>query len=340
MKPMRRRDFITLIGGAAAGWPCTARAQQPATPLVVFLSGGEPKASAEATRGFEQGLAQVGYNFRYGQGHNLDLEFHWAWGHNDKLPELAARLAQGLNNKLPEIAAALAQRHEAVIGHNDKLREPAAGLAQRPVAVIATAGVPEALAVKGATTTIPIVFTIGGDPIAAGLVPTLDRPGGNVTGVVTSKMQVGPKQLELLHQVIPTASTVALLVNPTNPAAEPQVRDAQAAARSLGLQLHVLKASVDNEIDAAFAALPGLQAGGTRDRLRSILRQLELEDRRTGASTLRPSDLPTSGVHCRRRIDQLRAQSCRSFPTGRRLYWPHSQGREACRPTGPAVHES
>jgi putative ABC transport system substrate-binding protein len=262
MKPMRRRDFITLIGGAAAAWPCTARAQQPATPLVVFLSGGQPKASAEATRAFEQGLAQVGYNFRYGQGHNVKLEFQWAWGHNDKLPELAARLAQGHNDKLPGIAAALAQRQGAVIGHNDKLPEPAAGPAQRSVAVIATAGVPEALAAKGATTTIPIVFTIEGDPIAAGLVPTLDRPGGNVTGVAISKMQVGPKRLELLHQVIPTASTVALLVNPTNPAAEPQVRDAQAAARSLGLQLHVLKASVDNEIDAAFAALPGLQAGG------------------------------------------------------------------------------
>jgi len=226
MKPMRRRNFITLIGGVAAAWPCAVRAQQPAVPRVSFLSGGVPRTSLEATRAFRQGLAQIGYTVLYGKGHNLDARFIWAWGDNDKLPELAADLVR------------------------------------QQVAVIATASVPEALAVKAATTTIPIVFTIEGDPIAAGLVPTLDHPGGNVTGVAISKMEVGPKRLELLHQVIPTASAVALLVNPTNPAAEPLVRDAQPAARSLGLQLHVLKASVAGDIDAAFAALPGLQAGG------------------------------------------------------------------------------
>jgi len=223
---MRRRNFITLIGGLAAAWPCAVRAQQEAMPAIAFLSGGVPRTSAEATQAFKKGLAQVGYNVLHTEGHNANIEFQWAWGQNDKLPELAA------------------------------------GLAQRQVAVIATAGVPGALAAKVATTTIPIVFTIEGDPIAAGLVPTLDRPGSNVTGVVISKMQAGPKRLELLHQVIPTASTFALLINPTNPAAEPQVRDTQAAARSLGLQLHVLKASVDADIDAAFAALPGLKAGG------------------------------------------------------------------------------
>jgi putative ABC transport system substrate-binding protein len=243
---MRRRNFITLIGGLAAAWPCAARAQQPAMPAIGqpamppigaqqpampaigFLSGGVPRTSAEATQAFRKGLTQVGYNVLAGQGRK-DVEFQWAWGQNDKLPELAA------------------------------------GLAQRQVAVIATAGVPETLAAKAATTTIPIVFTIEGDPIAAGLAPTLDRPGGNVTGVAISNMsnmQAGPKRLELLHQVIPTATTVALLVNPTNPAAEPLVRDAQATAHSLGLQLHVLKASVDADIDAAFAALPGLKAGG------------------------------------------------------------------------------
>jgi len=223
MKPIRRRNFITLIGGVAAAWPCAVRAQQPAMPRVSFLSGGVPRTDLEATRAFRQGLAQIGYSHN---SHNLDVGFVWAWGDNDKLPELAADLAR------------------------------------RQLAVIATASVPEALAVKAATTTIPIVFTIEGDPIAAGLVPTLDRPGGNVTGVAISKMEVGPKRLELLHQVIPTASAVALLVNPTNPAAESLVRDAQPAARSLGLQLHVLKASVAGDIDAAFAALPGLQAGG------------------------------------------------------------------------------
>ena len=238
MKPMRRRNFITLIGGLAAAWPCAVRAQQPAMPAIGaqqpampaigFLGGGVPRTSAEATQAFRKDLTQAGYILA-GQGRNVDVEFQWAWGQNDKLPELAA------------------------------------GLAQRQVAVIATAGVPETLAAKAATTTIPIVFTIEGDPIAAGLAPTLDRPGGNVTGVAISNMsnmQAGPKRLELLHQVIPTASTFALLVNPTNPAAEAQVRDAQAAARSLGLQLHVLKASDDADIDTAFAALPGLQVGG------------------------------------------------------------------------------
>src|SRR5690349_10317977 len=134
MKPIRRRNFITLIGGVAAAWPCAARAQQPAMPVVGFLGGGAPKASAEATRAFRQGLAQVGYKILYGEGHNLNVEYHWAWGQTDKLPELAADLAQ------------------------------------RQVAAIATAGVPEALVAKAATSTIPIVFTIEGDPIAGGLV--------------------------------------------------------------------------------------------------------------------------------------------------------------------------
>jgi putative ABC transport system substrate-binding protein len=228
---MRRRDVITLIGGAAAAQPFAARAQQPhapgaqqpAMPVVGFLNRAVPKQSIELVYAFRQGLGQVGYT----EHRNVLVSHNYAWGKDEQLPEIAVDLVR------------------------------------RQVAVIATAGVPEAVAAKAATTTIPIVFTIEGDPIATGLVPTLDRPGGNVTGVAISKMEVGPKRLELLHQVVPTASTVALLVNPTNPAsAEPLVRDVQAAARSLGLQLHVLKASVDDEIDTAFAALPGLQAGG------------------------------------------------------------------------------
>jgi putative tryptophan/tyrosine transport system substrate-binding protein len=225
---MRRRDFITLIGGAAAARPFAAVAQQPTigqqstVPVVGLLNRAVPKQSIELVYAFRQGMHQVGYT----ENRNVLVGHHYAWGKDDQLPEIAADLVQ------------------------------------RQVAVIATAGVPEALAAKAATTTIPIVFTIEGDPIATGLVPTLNRPGGNITGVAIAKMDVGPKRLELLHQVIPAATTVALLVNPTNPAAEPLVRDAQAAAHSLGLQLHVLKASDDGEIDAAFAALPEPQAGG------------------------------------------------------------------------------
>jgi putative tryptophan/tyrosine transport system substrate-binding protein len=222
VRTIRRRDVITLIGGAAAAQPFVARAQQPTMPVVGVLNRAVPKQSIELVYAFRQGLRQVGYT----EHRNVLVGHHYAWGKDDQLPEIAADLVH------------------------------------RQVAVIATAGLPEALAAKAATTTIPIVFTIEGDPIATGLAPTLNRPDGNVTGVAISKMEVGPKRLELLHQVIPAASIVALLVNPTNPAAEPLVRDAQAAAHSLGLQLHVLKASDDGEIDAAFAALPELQAGG------------------------------------------------------------------------------
>jgi putative tryptophan/tyrosine transport system substrate-binding protein len=225
---MRRRDVIALIGGAAAARPFAAGAQQPTIaqqptmPVVGVLNRAVPKQSIELVYAFRQGLRQVGYT----EHRNVLVSHTYAWGKDDQLPEIAADLVH------------------------------------RQVAVIATAGLPEALAAKAATTTIPIVFTIEGDPIATRLVPNLNQPGGNVTGVAIAKMEVGPKRLELLHQVIPAATTVALLVNPTNPAAEPLVRDAQAAAHSLGLQLHVLKASDDGEIDAAFAALPEPQAGG------------------------------------------------------------------------------
>jgi putative ABC transport system substrate-binding protein len=161
-------------------------------------------------------------------GENVTIKYRWADGHNDQLPELAADLVR------------------------------------QKVTVIATPGsTAAALAAKAATTTIPIIFAIGADPVAAGLVPTLSRPGGNVTGVATLNAEVGPKRLELLHQVIPAASIVALLVNPTNPAvSEPLSRDAHAAAVTLGIRLHILKASSDAEIEATFAALHGLQVGG------------------------------------------------------------------------------
>jgi putative ABC transport system substrate-binding protein len=219
---MKRREFITLLGGAAASWPLAARAQQR-LPVIGFLNGASPGPYARFLLGFHQGLKETGYT----AGENVAVEYRWAENRYDRLPALAADLVD------------------------------------RHVTVIAAAGsTPAALAAKAATTTIPIVFLVGGDPVAVGLVPSLARPGGNLTGVTNLTAEVGPKRLEMLHAVVPTA-TIALLVNPKSPElSEPQSQELQVAARRLGLQLHVLNASTEPEIDTAFATLVQLRAGG------------------------------------------------------------------------------
>ena len=221
---MRRREFISLICCAAVTWPLGARAQQSAMPVVGYLDVGSPEGSASIAAAFRRGLTRTGQV----EGRNVAIEYRWADGHNDRLPELAADLV----------------RHK--------------------VSVIATPGsTAAAVAAKATTATIPIIFAIGTDPVAAGLVAALNRPGGNVTGIVTLNAVVGPKRLELLNQVIPAANIVALLINPTNPVlSEPLLRDTQAAARKLGIQLHVVRASSDGEIEAAFAALHELKVSG------------------------------------------------------------------------------
>jgi putative ABC transport system substrate-binding protein len=220
---MRRREFITLLGGAAAAWPLGARAQQGAMPVIGFLNSETPGGYAPRVAAFRQGLSEVGFV----ESRNVAIEYRWAEGHNDRLPALAAELVR------------------------------------RPVAVIAAAGMTSALAAKSATTTIPIVFSAAVDPVAEGLVASLNRPGGNLTGVTSLNVEVGPKRLELLHEVVPSATSMALLINPTNPSiAEPFSRALQAAARALGLQLHVLHASSEREIEVAFATLVKLGAGG------------------------------------------------------------------------------
>jgi putative ABC transport system substrate-binding protein len=217
---MRRREFITLLGAAAA-WPFAAGAQQ-AMPVIGFLGIRAPGEDPQLLTAFRQGLTQSGYV----EGQNLAIEYRWAESQYDRLPDLAAELVR------------------------------------RRVAVIVATAIPAALAAKAATTIIPIVFTGGVDPIEFGLVASLRRPGGNLTGVTSLTVELGPKRLELLHEAVPTATTIALLVNPTNPNAETQARDAQAAARILGLGLPVLRASTERDLDAAFATLAQLRAGG------------------------------------------------------------------------------
>jgi putative ABC transport system substrate-binding protein len=222
MVGIRRRDFISALGGAAA-WPLAARAQQT-MPVIGYIGTGSRESDAFRLPSFHQGLSEAGYV----EGRNVAIEYRWAEGQNDRLPALAADLVR------------------------------------RQVAVIAVpASTPGVLAAKAATTTIPIVFYIGLDPVELGLVASLAHPGGNITGVTGWNVMVGPKRLELLHEVIPSATSIALLVNPASPdLAKADSRDQQTAARSLGLQLHVLDASNERDFDTVFATLVQLRAGG------------------------------------------------------------------------------
>jgi putative ABC transport system substrate-binding protein len=218
---MRRRDFITLLAGAAA-WPGAAWAQQPAMPVIGFLSAASPEPYAPFVSAFHKGLKEAGYT----EGQNVAIEYRWADGQYDRLPALAADL-----------------------------------VLRRVTVIATTGGVPSALAAKTATTTIPIVFVLGVDPVEVGLVPSLSRPGGKLTGVSLLNGEVTPKRLELLHEVVPAVTIVALLANPTNPNIGTLSRDMKAAASSLGLELHVLHASAERDLDMVFATLVQLRAG-------------------------------------------------------------------------------
>src|SRR5499433_382697 len=218
-----RREFITFLGGAAAAWPLAASAQQPAMPVIGLLAVATPDANAIRLRAFREGLRTAGYV----EGQNVKIEYRWAEAPTGRLPELAR------------------------------------GLVRDQVAVLVTAGgTASALAAKAATGEIPIVFGIGADPVDVGLVASLNRPGGNVTGVTSLNIEVAPKRLELLHELLPSVTTMGLLVNPAVPAlAAPVSRISQAAAQSLGLHLHVVHASSDRDFDAVFEKLIQLHAG-------------------------------------------------------------------------------
>jgi len=219
---MRRREFITLVGGGALAWPRAARAQQPALPVVGFLSARAPGESPQILAAVRQGLKDSGF----AEGQSLAIEYRFAQNQIERLPALAADLVH------------------------------------RQVSVIVASGTQAALAAKAATATVPVVFEIGGNPIQRGLVDSLNRPGANVTGVTQLNEEVALKRLEALHELLPAARVIALLVNPTNPNAEAQSNNFLSAAHSLKLELHVLKASTERDFDAAFATLIQLRADG------------------------------------------------------------------------------
>jgi len=218
---MRRRELMILMGAAMTAAPAV-RAQPKAMPVIGYLNGTSPGPHAPFLAAFRQGLSETGYV----EGQNVAIEYRWAQGSSDRLPALAADLA----------------------GHNVDV-------------IVTSGGDPSAFAAKRATSTIPIVSVIGGDPVADGLVASLARPGGNLTGVSFLTRELMPKRLELLSDLVPQARVIALLVNPDSPQTERRIRDMQEAARTKGLQLPILKASTESEIDAAFAALVPLQAG-------------------------------------------------------------------------------
>ena len=217
---MKRRDIITLLGGAAA-WPLAARAQQPAMPVIGFINSSSADGYAPHVRAFRQGLKQAGYV----EGENIAIEYRWANGQYNRLPELV----------------------------ND--------LVKRQVAVIAATGTPANVVTKSATTTIPVVFTAGSDPVQLGLVTSLNRPGGNITGVTQLTGEVAPKRVEVAHELVPGAKLIGLLVNPGNPSAATLTKASQQAAIMLGLHLDVVHASTEAEVDDAFRTFAAKQVG-------------------------------------------------------------------------------
>ena len=213
MLDMRRRKLIAMLGGAAAAWPLAARAQQPALPLVGFLDNRSSDGMASRLTAFHKGLKEVGLV----EGENVTIVYRWAEDRLDRLPEMASELAR------------------------------------QATVIVTTAGPPAAFAAKAATTTVPIVFLVGEDPTRLGLVTSIARPSGNLTGINMLANELEAKRLQLLHQLVPQAQRIAVLVNPGSVAAETTLRDVEAAARTLGLQLQVLKANTAREIEEAFA---------------------------------------------------------------------------------------
>ena len=282
----KRREFITLLGGAAAVWPLAARAQQP-VPVIGFLNTASANSYRDLPAAFRQGLGESGY----AEGRNVTIEYRWADNRSDRLPALAADLVH------------------------------------RQVSVIVATGGSVRFA-KAATAAIPIVFNTAGDPVADGTVASLNRPGGNVTGVTSLSVELGPKQLQLLQELLPKAHVVAALINPSSPNAETWSRNVQAAAHTLGLQVHILKADTERDIDTAFATLLQLRADGivmpTTPLFTGRIAQLATLTIRHAVPAIYGY-----GEFCQSRWpDELWGEHCGKLSPGRRLHRPNTQRGE------------
>ena len=263
---MRRRDFIKVIAGCAAQWPLIVGAQR-AMPVIGFLSFASSDGYRALVTAFRQGLQESDYV----EDRDVAIEYRWADGRTDQLEAMAAELVRS------------------------------------QVSVIAAASTPAALAAKAATTTIPIVFEMAGDPVRLGLVAGLARPGGNITGIANSNIEITPKRLQLLYEVVPTASSLALLVNQANPTvAETQAREARSAAKTLGVDLHVLNASTERDFDAIFAKPNPITGRRARDRRRTIVQEPKRATRRTDCPSRCTRDRLWARVRCCRRVTELR----------------------------------
>ena len=283
---MRRREFITLFGGTAVAWPLAARAQRPTLPVIGFLNGTSLEGYGRFLLAFRQGLSETGYV----EGRNVLFEYRWAEGHNDRLPALVADLISSR------------------------------------VTVIAATTTPANLIAKTATTTIPIVFTTSSDPVDLGLVASLSRPGGNVTGVVTLNVELASKRLEQLHELVPSTSVIALLINPTNPNVKNELNDLQGSAHTIGHQLLVLEARTEDEIDMALASFVQTASPGASCQTRMFFLQQGQSTHRSGETLCSSRDLRSAGVRRAWWSDELWRQRYRCVSSGRNLHGPDHQG--------------
>src|SRR5262245_49863293 len=291
---MKRREFITLIGGAAA-WPLAARAQQP-MPVIGFLSSRSPGESKFVVAGFREGLKATGYR----EGHNVHIAFRWAEGRYDQLPVLVAELVE-----------------------------------IHVTAILAAGGTISGVAAKAATSSIPIV-TIGSDPDRVGLVASLNRPGGNVTGVSIMSWLVSTKRLELLRELLPTDRVLGVLINPDNPQFEFETKELHAAADKIGQSIRLLRATTEREIIEVFESLA---PQGIRGLVISCGRVFRQPTRFAGDAGDKASGSDDLWVRRRRRSDELRGEHSGSLPPGRHLCRAHSQRHQAGRSAGPAADQ-
>ena len=295
---LKRRDFTFLVGGTLASWPLATRAQS-AMPVIGALNSGSAAPFAALLAAFRRGLGEAGYV----EGQNLAIEYRLAEGQYDRLPGLVADLVH------------------------------------RRVAVIATGGgTVSALAAKNATTTIPVVFVCDDDPVKIGLVSSISRPGGNVTGIYQLTTGLEAKRLGLLHEMVPSVTTMAMLVNPDYPDAGIQTSEVQEAARALGLQLHILKARIEPDFETAFAALVQQRGRRTTGRFRSLPVQQARTTSCVGGSRCGTRNLSVSRERPHWRVDELWDPYHRFLSSGWRLHRPHSSRGAARRPAGCSVY--